>query len=137
IISITTNSFNNLRNRVRDKMTEVRDNVRDGWNKAVDILRNVNLRQIGANIIQGLINGIKSKIQAISNAVKDVTDRITGRLKSILKIQSPSRVFMQLGGFVGEGFALGIEKTSKLVDKASDAMAQAAIPEAKQINLTY
>jgi len=45
-----------------------------------------------------------------------------------LDIHSPSRVMADVGGFVSQGLAKGITDATSLVDKASNELALAAIP---------
>ncbi|WP_425556379.1 phage tail protein, partial [Kitasatospora nipponensis] len=71
----------------------------------------------GKDIINGLINGLKDMMGRVGDVVKSIADKITGGLSSALKIFSPSRVMMGLGGHVGEGLAIGIEQTGDRVKK--------------------
>lgn len=67
-------------------------------------------RTFGVNIIQGLIGGIKSMAGAVTSAISSVVGNVAGRAKSMLSINSPSRVFRQFGSWVSEGLAIGIDK---------------------------
>lgn len=67
-------------------------------------------RTFGVNIIQGLIGGIKSMAGAVTSAISSVVGNVAGRAKSMLGINSPSRVFRQFGSWVSEGLAIGIDK---------------------------
>ena len=46
-------------------------------------------------------------------------------ISSTLAIASPSRVMMELGSYVGQGFAEGIESQIGLVNQAAERMASA------------
>lgn len=81
----------------------------------------------GANIIQGLVSGITSRIAAVRDAVGEVASSSIGWFKEKLGIHSPSRVFAELGGFVGEGAAQGITGSSSLVRNAALGMAAATL----------
>lgn len=91
-----------------------------------DKIRQIDLLQIGKDIINGLINGITSKIEDVKNAVKDIAGSITGKIKDILNIHSPSRVMAQLGVFTSQGLAEGMLDGARYVDKASDTLADRA-----------
>lgn len=67
-------------------------------------------RSFGVNIIQGLIGGIKSMAGAVTGAISSVVGNVAGRAKSMLGINSPSRLFCQFGSWVSEGLAIGIDK---------------------------
>lgn len=73
------------------------------------------LYDVGRAIIQGMVNGIKSMANAASNAAGDVANGVKSRVKGLLGINSPSRVFMEYGKNVGQGFANGIDSTMSTV----------------------
>ncbi len=81
--------------------------------------------EFGANIIQGLVSGITSKLSMVRDAVGAAADSALGWFKSKLGIHSPSRVFMAAGVNVGEGAAIGINSTVGMVRKSAAAMAAA------------
>lgn len=99
--------------------------------------------EFGANIIQGLVSGITSKLSMVRDAVGAAADSALGWFKSKLGIHSPSRVFMAAGVNVGEGAAIGIESTLGMVRKSAAAMAAAtglslaapaiAVPDLQQL----
>jgi TP901 family phage tail tape measure protein len=66
---------------------------------------------IGRNIIDGLINGIKSAAGRLFETAKSIADSVTKTIKKALDIHSPSRVMMALGEFTGEGLEIGIIKS--------------------------
>lgn len=82
--------------------------------------------EFGANIIQGLVNGITSKLAMVREAVSGAADSAIGWFKEKLGIHSPSRVFMAAGVNVGEGAAIGIDRTVGMVRQSAAAMAMAA-----------
>lgn len=63
---------------------------------------------IGKSLIDGLIGGIKKKINEAINAVKELGEKVIGKVKGIFGINSPSKVFEGLGLNLTEGFSLGI-----------------------------
>jgi len=118
IVNTVKTKFTEFVNGVKTKMTDAKNRIVDGWNAAQKFLAEIDLAKIGKDVIQGLINGIKSKVEAVGNAVRDVADAITGKIKSILNIQSPSRVMMEIGGFISEGVAIGIDGNKDMVEKS-------------------
>ncbi|MFG5777711.1 phage tail tape measure protein [Comamonas sp. J-3] len=83
--------------------------------------------EAGANIIQGLVNGITSRIAAVRDAISSVAGASIDWFKEKLGIHSPSRVFAELGGYVSEGAAEGIAGGSGMVRNAALGMAAAAM----------
>lgn len=81
----------------------------------------------GAAIMQGMYNGITSRLGAVRDAIGSAATGAIDWFKEKLGINSPSRVFMQLGSYVGEGAALGIRQGAGLVRGAAIGMAGAAM----------
>lgn len=83
--------------------------------------------EAGANIVQGLVNGITGRLSAVRDTISTMADDSIGWFKDKLGIHSPSRVFMQLGGFVSEGAALGIEGGTGRAKAAALSLAAATM----------
>ncbi|APF85668.1 phage tail protein [Ralstonia solanacearum] len=66
--------------------------------------------EFGANIVQGLANGIRSAIGWVTDAVGSVASGAIAAFKSLLGIHSPSRVFAELGGFTMAGLGDGLTR---------------------------
>ncbi|USL85077.1 tape measure protein [Arthrobacter phage SWEP2] len=84
---------------------------------------------IGRDMIAGLANGIRNAAGMIRDAVAGAIGNVVDFAKSLLGIHSPSRVFMQIGHFTGQGMAIGLTRTKGLIQKASDAL----IPKAPTV----
>lgn len=84
-----------------------------------------NLRSIGINMIEGLWGGIKSKFDSVIARVKALAAKLPEAVKKVLGISSPSKVFAEVGKWIPEGLALGIESNLGSVESAADAMAGA------------
>lgn len=90
--------------------------------------------QIGKNIIQGLINGVLSMASSLVKSVKGVVNDAIEGAKNLLGIHSPSRVFMEIGEFTGEGFAIGMKNMKNDILKASQMMANVSTTPFKSPN---
>jgi phage-related protein len=137
IVSVIASGFNAMKSVISSVTGAIKGVIQTGWNSAVSFLKSIDLFQIGKNILQGLINGIKSMAGAIGTAVKNVANAIPAKIKSFLGIHSPSRVLMELGEFTGEGFAKGIESMVRKVQGVTSDMASAALPETSTLSLAY
>ncbi|MYM70502.1 hypothetical protein GTP45_27370 [Pseudoduganella sp. FT55W] len=80
----------------------------------------------GANILDGLVNGITSRLGAVKDAIVGAGESAVAWFKEKLGIHSPSRVFGELGGFISQGAAIGIDDQKAAVAKASLALAVTA-----------
>lgn len=80
-------------------------------NSVVNKFKSINWRQLGQNIIKGIVDGFKSGVnwlvQAAMNAAKAALDAI----KRTLGIASPSKKMMEMGKFSGQGYVLGLQKS--------------------------
>lgn len=64
----------------------------------------------GAALLDGLIQGIKSKVGAVKDAISGAAGGAIDWFKEKLGIHSPSRVFAELGQFTMQGFAGGLDR---------------------------
>lgn len=122
------------------------DNLKQGVSNAIQAVKNtfeklkeIDLVEIGKNIVDGLIKGIKKKIKGVKDSVKEIAGSITDTLKDILDIHSPSRAMEKIARWVPEGVAVGIERSLPVVDKAVSLMAEtmmSAVQDAEPAGLT-
>ncbi len=66
-------------------------------------------KEMGVNIMQGLIAGVTSMAAQLIQSVMKIAQQIADTVKSTLKIQSPSKIMMELGEYTAEGFHKGIQ----------------------------
>lgn len=81
---------------------------------------------MGGDLMDGLKNGIVSRLPNVREAIGGVADSVGSWFKEKLGIASPSRVMMQYGAWVSEGAAIGIEGGSPAIRKAAAGMVAAA-----------
>jgi TP901 family phage tail tape measure protein len=80
------------------------------------------LFQAGVAIIQGLINGIGSMAGAVEDKIGSIASGAVNKVKGVLGIHSPSRVFSEIGRNIMEGLGIGLDKGKVAVSKALDAL---------------
>ncbi|MCD0493737.1 hypothetical protein LQD23_15730 [Chromobacterium violaceum] len=68
------------------------------------------LAELGRMAMDGLINGVMSKLTALRDAISGIGDSMINWLKVKLDIHSPSRVMAQLGGYTMAGLEQGLDK---------------------------
>lgn len=125
--------FRKFSKSVKEKMDEVITNVKEIWGNVMTFFKEIDLKQVGKDIIQGLINGIKSMAKAVANAAKDIANGIGEKIAGILKLGSPSKLTMDMGEDTGVGLAIGLKKSIGKIKSMAADMAQAAVP--KEINV--
>lgn len=89
--------------------------------------------QMGSDLIAGLVRGIKAGGTRVADAITGIASDAVTRAKNFLGIKSPSRVFMEIGGFIAEGMAMGIIGGVGAVGSAAKAMTDAARAAAMEV----
>lgn len=69
--------------------------------------------QFGADMLQGLINGIIGAMGGVKDAIVGAGEATVGWFKEKLGIHSPSRVFAELGGYTMQGLQQGLQQGEK------------------------
>lgn len=78
----------------------------------------------GQDIIRGLINGVKSMAGALAAEAKSVASGAVKGVKNFLGIKSPSKVFYQIGRFVGQGLVNGLTASEASIKATSEKLAK-------------
>lgn len=74
----------------------------------------------GAYIGMGLANGMASQLGRVQSIAESLANAAARATAAAAKVHSPSRVFMEIGGYIGEGLAIGMDKTQKMVARAGN-----------------
>lgn len=104
--SIIKTKFNDIKNAVTTKMNEVKTTISNIWTGVVAFFKAIDLKQIGMDIISGLIKGIGSMAKKVKDKVAEIANLIPKWAKDILGIHSP------------------IEKSSKATKKRALSLAK-------------
>lgn len=92
--------------------------IPEKWNEFTTWLSNIDLKEIGKNIIDGLWNGIIGIGTWISEKWEEFKTSFVEGFKSAFEINSPSKVFEELGKYLVEGLWAGIaNKKDWIVEK--------------------
>lgn len=121
--------FNEFKENISKKMTEAWEKIQDIWDDVMGFFKDIDLKQIGKDIIQGLIDGITDMVGKVKKAAENVANGIGNKVKEILKLGSPSKLLKGMGEDTGEGLKIGLENTISRINKASKDMAAAAMPK--------
>ena len=84
---------------------------------------------IGTDLIQGVIDGISAMASSVANKARDVVTGAINAAKNALGIESPSRVFYEIGAFSGAGLVNALEDQHSAVAASGAGLARAAIPD--------
>ncbi|CAJ2232151.1 phage tail tape measure protein [Fructilactobacillus sanfranciscensis] len=137
-LSAISSAFHGMVSAVSGAMSSVVSAASSGIHRAYSAISSMigNFISVGRYIAQGVARGISNGIGWVINAARSLARRALNAAKSALGIHSPSRVMKkQVGRYVSEGMAIGITDNISAVENASDALAQAAIPEIDTRNM--
>ena len=132
-----SNAFKNIPSKIGEFFTNAWAKVKEAWSTVTtffsDIKENVigafsdlpeKMLGVGKNLVEGLWNGINDMADWVSKKIKGFTDDILGGIKKFFGIHSPSKEMAEIGKFLDEGLAQGVEKNTKKVIKATDNMGE-------------
>jgi phage-related protein len=122
IVNVMSTGWNNLTRKVNEKVTEVKNDITRIMGEAIDFLRNIDLQEIGRNIIQGLINGIGSMASAIWNKASSIGNSIADGVKNALGIHSPSKVGLEIGTNFDNSIFTSLEKGKSKIKSMVDSI---------------
>lgn len=110
IMNITKALWANLKTAFKNGITTVLNFVKALPGKIFDFWKNLPARvlKLGKDIVMGLWNGIKNAWPAVIEGLKNLAGSVIDNVKSFFGISSPSKVFAEIGKFIGQGFVKGI-----------------------------
>ena len=102
--------------------------MRGAWENVGTFFGNLGPRfyEWGKNLLQGLWNGITSMVDKIVEGMKNIGRRIANGFKSILGINSPSRLFAEYGLNITQGLVVGLDRGGAIVENATEGVAMQA-----------
>ena len=139
-LAVITGSFDAFMENGRELLQSLVDGIEEKWTDAKEAVSGAidkakegaskcgtALVQAGRDLIAGLKKGIEEKAREIANAASSAVQKAITAAKNALGINSPSRVFMEIGRFTDEGFVVGLEKYSSKVAKSATRVADKVI----------
>lgn len=118
IITAVFELLGGLGERLYEKVNEATDGGLDAIMESV-----ADFIVAGEDIVKGIIQGIKDKIDAAKEAIGKVASSIKNTFKELLGIHSPSKVMMSYAGFMIDGLVIGLKKgTPAAVNQSTDTV---------------
>lgn len=102
--------------QARAKLQEVKQTFINKWNETLEWMRGLPtmMATIGHDMIQGLIDSIRARMDAVAQVLREVVEYAIKKIKQQLGIASPSKVFAGFGMNMMQGWANGITKYGDL-----------------------
>ncbi|MFE5166036.1 phage tail tape measure protein, partial [Streptomyces sp. NPDC056697] len=86
----------------------IKETAESIWNNIEKFFEDVDLVEIGKNIIRGLIKGIGSMTREVRETVESIASGISNAVTGFFDIHSPSRLTRGQGRNIGKGLELGL-----------------------------
>lgn len=114
---------------LKSKASGFENTFNGGMNSAVATIKGYrsSFYSAGAYVAAGLAAGMRANINSAAQAAAELAAAASKAARDNLGVRSPSRVFMQIGKFVGEGFSIGMNRTEKLVGRSAMSLSDSAI----------
>lgn len=126
ISNFLSQTIDNLTSWASDMKQKGEEGAKRMFDAVVDGVKSLpdRIKSIGEDIVKGLWEGIKSKINWIKDKTKDFAHGFIDGIRDHFKINSPSRVMRdEVGKYLAEGIAVGFEgEMSKVKSQMVDAM---------------
>lgn len=124
IKNAVSNAFNAMLNGIKNVCGNIYGVVKGGFDKAINFVKNLASQafQWGADFIGGIVNGIKSMIGKVGDAVSSVADKIRSFLHFSVPDKGPLTDYESwMPDFIG-GLAKGIEKSRGIIENAMNGV---------------
>lgn len=117
---------------IQGVLDKASDFVSSIWDAVVEAKNNVVNKlgewvNVGKNIVDGMVRGIKDGAWSIVNAAKEAARRALNAAEEFLGINSPSRAFAKVGMYSDQGFAKGLMDSAKVVSNAAIRVGKKAL----------
>ncbi len=125
IKTAVTTVWNNVTSAVKNAMSNVFDTVKNGFSNVKNHITGLASQAFswGKDLIMGIVNGIRSCIGAVGDAVSAVASKIKSYLHFSVPDEGPLTDYESWMPDFMQGLANGIDKSKKLVANAIDGVA--------------
>ena len=117
--------FNNIKSSISGTMGNIVSVIKTGFNNAISFITSLPSKalQWGKDMIMGIVNGIKSCIGAVGDAVSSVANKIKSFLHFSVPDEGPLTDYESWMPDFMKGLAKGIEDSRRMVANAMDGVA--------------
>ena len=125
IKSVITSIWNNVKSAIGSIIGQIYTVIHSGFEKAVSYVKGLASQAFnwGKDLVMGIVNGIKSCISAVTDAVTGVANKIRSVLHFSVPDEGPLTDYESWMPDFMTGLAKGIEKSRSLVQKAVSGVA--------------
>jgi len=133
-----TTAFTNIKNVITEKISGAKDAIVNGMQSACDFIAGLpgKFFSWGSDMISSLIDGIKSKISAVGDAVSSVASTIAGYIHFSEPDMGPLSNFHTFMPDMIKEMVQGISQGIPQLNSAMNSMAASLVPSAGQLSLS-
>lgn len=124
IKSTVSTVFNNMLSAIKNTVGKIASSIKSGFQTAISFITSLPSQalQWGKDMIMGIVNGIKSCMSAVGDAVKGVAEKIKSFLHFSVPDEGPLTDYESWMPDFMNGLAKGIEKSKAVVAKAVEGV---------------
>ncbi|MBC7269903.1 MAG: hypothetical protein H5T76_14515 [Streptomyces sp.] len=112
--------FSSMRSAISQRISSVVGYFRAMPRRLIGALGNLGGRLVsaGRDLMRGFIDGVQAYASRLVSAVTSPISSAVGKAKSLLGINSPSKVFSEIGKFTMQGYADGVSRYARTARSA-------------------
>ena len=125
IKAATSKAFSAINKGIQDTVSKIGDSIKNGFNNAVEFITGLasSAYTWGSDIISGIVDGIRSCISKVKEAVTDVAETIRSFLHFSVPDEGPLTDYESWMPDFMSGLARGIEQSRGMIAKAVNGVA--------------
>lgn len=126
IKGIVTGDIGAVKSVIQNGLSQLAGIARTAVSQMVAAFRSAGaqMRSVGGDIMQGLINGVKAKIGEFLSTIRSMASQGLATLRGVFRTASPSKATREIGEWVSEGLAIGIAYKAPLAADEAQKMAE-------------
>jgi phage-related protein len=146
IKNVVSSIWDGIKSVISSALNTIKTVVSSAWNNVKSAISNIltgiintvkgaakNMLSAGKDLVKGIWNGISGAYDWIKGKIKGWVGNVTKFFKKLFGIKSPSTVMRdEVGKFLAEGVAVGIDENTKEVESSSEKMAKKVLEAAQK-----
>ncbi|MGK9183802.1 hypothetical protein KXS12_16255 [Priestia filamentosa] len=138
IASSATSAFYSMKSGIQGAISGLGSLISGTFRAIINYLKGINLRSIGRNILNGLVNGFWDKVNYLTRSVTSIANWVKDAFYRLFDIHSPSRWMRdEIGENMILGWMRGIEQMKGRVLTTSQKMGEWMKPDVPHVQLGY
>lgn len=109
IKSAISSAWDSVKTTASTKWANISNTVSTLWSNLKTSVGEVEWTSIGSNLVSGIKSGISNAWSSFSGFVSDKFSSVVDSVKGVFGINSPSKVFAEIGEYLDEGLIVGLK----------------------------